>query len=208
VVSDDPSQPSRRKVLVQVGAGVGLGLAGASLLTVLGGFRPKVETTPETSPPQPGDLLVLARGAEGDHILRPDDVPAGAQEVFAWPMEPGSKVVRSGDSQNLILLVRASEEQWFSSQTHSNSALRVAAYSAICTHLCCQVSGWSAEAPGAAEHGALLCRCHMSYFNPWDGARVLGGPAHRPLPALPLETNAQGQLVVRSGFVGRAGCST
>jgi cytochrome b6-f complex iron-sulfur subunit len=59
----------------------------------------------------------------------------------------------------------------------------VVAFSAICTHMGCQV------AP-SGKH--LSCPCHGSQFNPMNG-HVLKGPATKSLPKVPV--HLQGQQV-------------
>jgi len=52
------------------------------------------------------------------------------------------------------------------------------AYSALCTHEGCAV---------AYSNGQLACPCHGSIFDPANNARVVNGPAQRPLPKIPVE---------------------
>jgi Rieske Fe-S protein len=56
---------------------------------------------------------------------------------------------------------------------------QVAAFSRRCTH-----SGCSCDYDEATR--LIRCPCHASTFDPADGARVLSGPAPRPLPAVPV----------------------
>jgi rieske iron-sulfur protein len=167
---------------------------------------PRIVVAPNQEPPAKGDLLVAAQGPRTGQVLTPDSVPVDGMQVFAWPMDPASRVVKSGDTHNLLLLVRAADKGWYS--TPDVTAQSVAAYSAVCTHLCCTVSEWRAASPGARGHGELFCPCHLSRFDPWDRARVLAGPAPRPLPALPLATDQQGRLIVAGGFLTQVGCAT
>jgi Rieske Fe-S protein len=53
----------------------------------------------------------------------------------------------------------------------------------------------------------VSCSCHSSTFDPKDGARVVDGPAPRPLPALPLKI-VDGKLVVARAFTARVGFET
>ncbi len=55
----------------------------------------------------------------------------------------------------------------------------VAAFSAICTHMGCTV------AP-SSDGKELDCPCHGSKYNATTGA-VIGGPAPKPLPAVPVK---------------------
>ncbi|MBB5632022.1 ubiquinol-cytochrome c reductase iron-sulfur subunit [Cryobacterium mesophilum] len=70
----------------------------------------------------------------------------------------------------------------------------IVAYSKICTHVGCPV----ALAEQHTHH--LLCPCHQSQFDISHEAKVIFGPAKRPLPQLPITVDAQGYLVARSGF--------
>jgi len=198
---------SRRRVLGTT-VGVGLGVAGLSALAAAVRLVPRIVVAPDQEPPAPGDLLVGAQGARSGQILTVGDVPPDAPQVFAWPMDPPSKVVKSGDIHNLILLVRAGEVDWYTIDQKPRTVQNVAAYSAVCPHLCCTVSDWRTAPSGAGAHGVLLCPCHLSRFDPWAGAQVLSGPSPRPLPALPLATDAQGRLIVAGAFLTQVGCAT
>jgi ubiquinol-cytochrome c reductase iron-sulfur subunit len=46
----------------------------------------------------------------------------------------------------------------------------------------------------------LLCPCHQSTFDISDGAKVIFGPADRPLPQLPITVDSEGYLVAQSDF--------
>jgi len=70
----------------------------------------------------------------------------------------------------------------------------IVAYSKVCTHLGCPAGLYEQT----THH--ILCPCHQSTFDAPRGATVLFGPATRPLPQLPMTTNAAGYLVARSDF--------
>ena len=70
----------------------------------------------------------------------------------------------------------------------------IVAYSKICTHVGCPVALYEQT----THH--ILCPCHQSTFDATRGAEVLFGPAARPLPQLPLGTDAQGFLVATSDY--------
>jgi ubiquinol-cytochrome c reductase iron-sulfur subunit len=70
----------------------------------------------------------------------------------------------------------------------------IVCYSKICTHVGCPAALYEQT----THH--LLCPCHQSTFDAPRGAQVLFGPAPRPLPQLPITTDAQGYLVAQSDF--------
>jgi ubiquinol-cytochrome c reductase iron-sulfur subunit len=70
----------------------------------------------------------------------------------------------------------------------------IVAYSKICTHVGCPVALYEQT----TQH--ILCPCHQSTFDAPRGATVIFGPAPRPLPQLPLTTDAEGYLVAAGDF--------
>jgi ubiquinol-cytochrome c reductase iron-sulfur subunit len=70
----------------------------------------------------------------------------------------------------------------------------IVAYSKICTHVGCPVALYEQT----THH--ILCPCHQSTFDAARGAQVTFGPAARPLPQLPLTTDAEGFLVAASDY--------
>jgi rieske iron-sulfur protein len=146
--------------------------------------------------PKPGDLLVKADDPEL-RPLRPGDIPLNARQLAAWAMDPETRTVRSGSRFNALILLRL-DEAALSAATRARAADGVLAYTAICTHEGCDVEGWN------ADRRVLSCACHESEFDPADAAKVLGGPAPRVLPALPLKI-VDGTLVVARPFTSRVG---
>lgn len=146
--------------------------------------------------PQPGDVLVKL-GAADPKPLAPADLPLGGPQVLAWAMDPASKTVRDGSRLNKIILLRL-DPAGFDPSTRARAADGVVAYSAICPHAGCDVSQWLAQTQ------RVECPCHFSQYDPKAGGHVAGGPAPRPLPALPLKT-ADGRLAVAKPFTSRVG---
>lgn len=70
----------------------------------------------------------------------------------------------------------------------------ILAFSKICTHVGCPAALYEQQ----THH--MLCPCHQSTFDVTDGAKVIFGPAHRPLPQLPIEVDAEGYLVAKGDF--------
>jgi ubiquinol-cytochrome c reductase iron-sulfur subunit len=70
----------------------------------------------------------------------------------------------------------------------------IVAYSKVCTHVGCPVALYDE----ATHH--ILCPCHQSTFDATNGAQVTFGPAPRPLPQLPISTDAAGYLISTSDY--------
>jgi Rieske Fe-S protein len=107
-------------------------------------------------------------------------------------MDPATRTLRDGSRLNKILLIRLPLESLAADHPARRSA-GVLAFSAICTHQGCVVSGYL-----PAEHN-LMCPCHFSKFDVLDSGHVAGGPAPRPLPTLGLALAGK-ELVLTSGF--------
>ena len=74
-------------------------------------------------------------------------------------------------------------------------------YSKICTHVGCPISLYERT----THH--VLCPCHQSTFDLADHAKVVFGPAARPLPQLPLAVDEEGYLIAQSDFTEPIGAS-
>ncbi|MFG3440588.1 Rieske 2Fe-2S domain-containing protein [Nonomuraea sp. NPDC047897] len=70
----------------------------------------------------------------------------------------------------------------------------IVAYSKICTHVGCPAALYEQT----THH--ILCPCHQSTFDAADGAKVIFGPAARPLPQLPITVDDQGYLIAQGDF--------
>ncbi|WP_113703518.1 ubiquinol-cytochrome c reductase iron-sulfur subunit [Nonomuraea lactucae] len=70
----------------------------------------------------------------------------------------------------------------------------IVAYSKICTHVGCPAALYEQT----THH--ILCPCHQSTFDAADGAKVIFGPAARPLPQLPITVDEQGYLIAQGDF--------
>jgi len=129
-----------------------------------------------------GDTLVYATG---DQAGLPVDIAALAPGTAVQVFPEG----KSDNERNLIELVRLA----------ADLPTGLVAYSAICTHLGCTVL------PRLSEQGYIVCPCHASVFDPAADARVVSGPANRPLPALPIEVSSNGVVRAAGGFEGPVG---
>jgi len=149
---------------------------------------------PADERPKEGDHLVAIDAATPE-ALSPRDVVG--PPVIAWPLDPALIVVRNGSRLNKVLLVRL-DPATLVGATRERAADGVVAYSAICPHAGCEVSGW------VEDQRILECPCHNSRYNPREGAAIVDGPTTRGLAALPLKI-IDDKLVVAKPFIGRLG---
>lgn len=77
----------------------------------------------------------------------------------------------------------------------------IVAYSKICTHVGCPVALYEQQ----THH--LLCPCHQSTFDVANHAKVVFGPAKRPLPQLPIAVDDEGYLIAQRDFTEPIGAS-
>jgi len=182
-IEDRGAVVGRRDTLIaMVGVGLGLPLAREA----------HADEAQAAAPPREGDLVVYAYGDRAGEPIAADDLEMGGPQIFAYPMDRESRVVRSGSRLNQLLLVRIAADE-LAADTRARAASNVVAYSAVCTHTGCDVTDWDREAQ------RFQCPCHDSQFDPANGARVVGGPAPRPLPSLPLGID-DGLLSVAGDF--------
>ena len=149
---------------------------------------------PADERPKAGDLLVRV---DGGAALTPADIVADAPPLVAWPMDPAGGVTRNGSRLNKILVLRL-DPQTLGETAKERAADGVLAYSAICPHAGCEITGWS------PARKIIEYPCHASHYDPRQAGAVIDGPTPRPLAGLPLKI-ADGKLVVAKPFTGRVG---
>jgi Rieske Fe-S protein len=150
-----------RVKFIKLGAVLGMGAAGASLVAACGGGDEKAgEETGET----PGAVQGAKEATESTNGVA--QVESGGAITQESEVEPGSALEFTDETtgQQAVLVHLESGD--------------FAAYSAICTHRGCTV-GYS--------DGNLSCPCHGSVFDPANDGAVVNGPATEPLPAIPVE---------------------
>jgi rieske iron-sulfur protein len=182
--------PLRRGLLL-----AGVAAAAAGLLPTEG--RADDEDPRRKMRPQVGDEFVRFEGDQEGAVIAAEDLHLGADPIIAWAMDPATKLPRDGSRLNQVLLLRLDPSS-LGPETLEHSADGLVAYSAICTHAQCTVSAWMPDSR------VLHCPCHQSEFDPRHDAKVVGGPAPRPLAALPLKI-VDGKPTVAAGFIGKIG---
>ena len=161
----------------------------------------------------PVQLLNETMWKEGERLVRdPDGTPVKASEVTlgsAFHIIPASLATLSHHdgyleekAKAIVLLVRLLPEQLTESEERKTwSYDGIVAYSKVCTHVGCPVALYEQQ----THH--LLCPCHQSQFDVSDHAKVIFGPAARPLPQLPITVDDEGYLVAQSDFTEPVGPS-
>ena len=94
-----------------------------------------------------------------------------------------------------VLLIRLRPEEFqLTPEKLAMTHEGIIAFSKICSHMGCAVALYEQT----TKH--LLCPCHQSTFDVTRAAKVIFGPAARPLPQLDITVDAQGYLVARAPF--------
>lgn len=102
----------------------------------------------------------------------------------------------------VVLLIRMNPEEIYEPEEKKSwSHDGIVAYSKVCTHVGCPV------ALNEQHTHHLLCPCHQSQFDVADQAKVIFGPAKRPLPQLPIAVDDEGYLIAQSDFTEPVGPS-
>lgn len=192
----DEIEVERRQVAKVLAAVSGAGAVGAFSVSALAGLS----ESGKIEPPEPlfveGVRLVDAKGNPlkvADAIPKNDEL----KKKTVYPEKKEGGAIKE-DRANL-LLVRFPEDSYEKPTNLDGLAEGYAAYSKVCTHLGCLVSG--------SKGTSFKCQCHGSVFDPLQGAKVTGGPAPRPLPQLPIGvTEDDKQLLLATGpFEGPVG---
>ena len=135
-------------------------------------------------------FLVEADAEKDFKPLRPSDLAIG-KPLLVYPFDSKSGTPKNESRLNKLVVIRLPEDQ-MTPETRERSASGVLAYSGICTHQGCEVKTWM------SKENVLACYCHSSKFALLDSAKVIGGPAPKPLPAIPLAMNGEFLSVVAS----------
>jgi ubiquinol-cytochrome c reductase iron-sulfur subunit len=143
------------------------------------------------TPIKPEDLinntLVNAQPALFFEQVAPDGTPI--------PPKYEGVALQDAKARASVIVVRMDPDVIHASPDKKNWGVDgILCFSKICTHVGCPISLWEKE----THH--VLCPCHQSTFDLANNAKVLFGPAARPLPQLPLGVDAEGYLIAMSDF--------
>jgi len=188
------SDPTRRALLLTA-------LAGCACLAATEPSVAEDDQPGSNERPQKSDTLVFSEGDRAGEVIKPEDLKPGGPPVRAWPKDPKTSVIRKGSRLNEVLVVKLDPAE-LDDDTRPRSADGIVAFSIICSHTGCPVTGWVKQASG--DKMVFKCACHNSEYDPRESAKVLFGPAPRRLAALPLAI-AGDALTVAATFVGKVG---
>ena len=140
----------------------------------------------------------LARDLGGSNVgapIRAADVTIGSVfHVVPENLDQAEDVLNQ-KAKAIVLLMRLDQADLKESPERATwSYDGIVAYSKVCTHVGCPVALYEQH----THH--LLCPCHQSQFDVSDEAKVVFGPAKRPLPQLPITVDDEGYLVAQSDF--------
>lgn len=163
--------------------------------------------------PLPGDKLEHTVWTKGMRVVRDvigtpikasdleiGDLVNAVPEIFFAVNDAGEPEIEGMELQvakakAAVILLRMDPADNTPGKGRENWAVDgIVCYSKICTHVGCPIS----LNERTTHH--MLCPCHQSTFDLANSAKVIFGPANRPLPQLPLEVDTAGYLVAQSDF--------
>lgn len=160
---------------------------GTGLKHTLWGTRPNVRVVRDVvgTPVRASDLQI------GDLV---NAVPDGIFDLEGVELQVAK-------AKAAVIVVKMAPDDIKSQQGDDWDVGGVLCYSKICSHVGCPISLYERT----THH--VLCPCHQSTFDLADSAKVVFGPAGRPLPQLPLTVDEEGYLVAQSDFLEPVGPS-
>ncbi len=199
IIHESGSRFTRKRLLVGASAATG-GALGLAALTPVLSLGPVWDTGPlDATPWRPGMRVVDQHGTP----IRATEIE---QQTFYTGFPEGADAENIGSPVVIVrldpakLTLPAGRADW--------APDGILAYSKICTHAGCAIALYRKPTFGLLEPSdALVCPCHYSTFNPYDGGSVTYGPAGRALPQLPLMIDAEGYLRAAGNYSARVGPS-
>jgi ubiquinol-cytochrome c reductase iron-sulfur subunit len=197
LVEESGSRFTRKRLLV-AGAGAAGTALGAAIVTPVLSLGPFLDMDPFYETPwRRGRRLVDEKG----FLVRADEIEPG---TFYTAYPEGADKENIGSS---LVVVRLEPKQLRLPAGRDDWAPHgILAYSKVCTHAGCAIALYRKPTFAPTQpRPALICPCHYSTFDPAAGAKVLFGPAGRPLPQLPLMVDSAGVLRAAGNFSGPVG---
>ena len=181
-----------RRSLIKKSLGAALGLSALSPLLLLRDLGPLPKKEFEKTTWKAGTHLVTD---PGNRRIKASDLEVGAVTQVLPEIEDPEHRKLSDIGKDAVLLIRLRPEEFNLeadrlAMTHEG----IIAFSKICSHMGCAVALYEQQ----TKH--LLCPCHQSTFDVTRAAKVIFGPAARPLPQLDITVDSEGYLVARQPF--------
>jgi len=181
-----------RRSLIKRSLGAALGLSAISPILLLRDLGPLPGPEQKMTNWKSGTYLVTD---PGDRRIKASDLEVGSvAQVMPEFANPKDRHLDDIAKDALLLIrLRPSEfnlEPDRLAMTHEG----IIAFSKICSHMGCAVALYEQT----TKH--LLCPCHQSTFDVTRAAKVIFGPAARPLPQLDITVDDEGYLIARKPF--------
>jgi len=181
-----------RRSLIKRSLGAALGLSAISPILLLRDLGPLPGPEQKMTNWKSGTYLVTD---PGDRRIKASDLEVGSvAQVMPEFANPKDRHLDDIAKDALLLIrLRPSEfnlEPDRLAMTHEG----IIAFSKICSHMGCAVALYEQT----TKH--LLCPCHQSTFDVTRAAKVIFGPAARPLPQLDITVDSEGYLIARKPF--------
>ena len=181
-----------RRPLIKRTLGAALGLVGLGPIILLRDLGPLPEKELEKTSWKAGTRLVTD---PGDRPIKVSDLEVGAVVQTMPELAPGEERTLNNTAKDPVLLIRLRPEDFnLDDERLSWTHEGIIAFSKICSHMGCAVALYEQQ----THH--LLCPCHQSTFDVTRAAKVIFGPAARPLPQLPITVDSEGFLIAKSPF--------
>lgn len=188
-----------RRSLIKKSLGLSLGLVGLSPLLLLRDLGPLPKKSLEETSWKTGTRLVTD---PGNQPIKASDLEIGAVAQVLPELLPEQERTLNNIAKDAVLLIRIRPEEFqLSAERLSWTHEGIIAFSKICTHMGCAVALYEQQ----TKH--LLCPCHQSTFDVPRAAKVLFGPAARPLPQLAITVDSEGYLIAQKPFSEAVGPS-
>jgi ubiquinol-cytochrome c reductase iron-sulfur subunit len=188
-----------RRPLIKRTLGLALGLSGLTPLLLLRDLGPLPKDDLTKTSWKAGTRLVTD---PGDRPIKASDLEVGAVAQTLPELAPGEERTLNNIGKDAVLLIRLRPEDFnLDDERLSWTHEGIIAFSKICSHMGCAVALYEQQ----TKH--LLCPCHQSTFDVTRAAKVIFGPAARPLPQLAITVDAEGYLVAQAPFTEPVGPS-
>jgi ubiquinol-cytochrome c reductase iron-sulfur subunit len=188
-----------RRSLIKRSLGLALGLVGISPLLLLRDLGPLPKKALSTTDWKAGTRLLVDPSGQP---IKPSDLEVGSVAQVLPELPAGTERTLENTGTDAVLLIRLRPSDFnLDAQRLSWTHDGIIAFSKICSHMGCAVALYEQQ----THH--LLCPCHQSTFDVTRAAKVIFGPAARPLPQLAITVNADGYLVAQQGFTEPIGPS-